>query len=271
MKQNKAGVKMRNNNTVNLSELYKGIQKEMMASLDLSSPIPHSTMKGDATEYDWIYFFSKYLPKRYSVDKGIVIDSEGKRSNQIDIIIYDTHFSHFIFNKSNESFRTLLIPAESVFAVFEVKQKLDTQNLIYASKKAASVRNLIRTSVPVNKIDSQQSKKDLYEIVAGLLTTKSNLVNPDSVIDNLNVSDDSTRLDLVCSIDKFTFSVNKSVDKEGTEKYDVEYCKPEHSLVYLLLSLLEKLQKMGNPPAIDYSKYKSHITTENIPQKIDNE
>ena len=267
MKQNKAGVKMRNNNTVNLSELYKGIQKEMMASLDLSSPIPHSTMKGDATEYDWIYFFSKYLPKRYSVDKGIVIDSEGKRSNQIDIIIYDTHFSHFIFNKSNESFRTLLIPAESVFAVFEVKQKLDTQNLIYASKKAASVRNLIRTSVPVNKIDSQQSKKDLYEIVAGLLTTKSNLVNPDSVIDNLNVSNDSTRLDLVCSIDKFTFSVNK----ERTEKYDIEYCKPEHSLVFLLLSLLEKLQKMGNPPAIDYSKYKSHITTENIPQKIDNE
>ena len=118
MKQNKAGVKMSNNNTVDLSELYKGIQKEMMASLDLSSPIPHSTMKGDATEYDWIYFFSKYLPKRYSVDKGIVIDSEGKRSNQIDIIIYDTHFSHFIFNKSNESFKTLLIPAESVFAVF---------------------------------------------------------------------------------------------------------------------------------------------------------
>ena len=100
-----------------------------------------------------------------------------------------------------------------------------------------------------------------------MLTTKSDLVNPENVIDKLNVSDDSTRLDLVCSIDKLTFSVNK----ERTEKYDIEYCEPEHSLVFLLLSLLEKLQKMGNPPAIDYSKYKSHITTDNIPQKIDNE
>ena len=128
---------MSNNNTVDLSELYKGIQKEMMASLDLSSPIPHSTMKGDATEYDWIYFFSKYLPKRYSVDKGIVIDSEGNRSNQIDIIIYDTHFSHFIFNKSNESFKTLLIPAESVFAVFETAEKAETAKESFLRTKMA--------------------------------------------------------------------------------------------------------------------------------------
>ena len=34
------------------------------------------------------------------------------------------------------------------------------------------------------------------------------------------------------------------MNKERTEKYDIEYCEPEHSLVFLLLSLLEKLQKM---------------------------
>ena len=67
---------------------YLNIQDQMIASLNLSSSaVVHSGTKGDATENDWISFFRSYLPSRYKVDKGIVIDSDGNQSQQIDINI----------------------------------------------------------------------------------------------------------------------------------------------------------------------------------------
>ena len=189
---------------IDLSEMYKDIQEEMIASLNLSSPIPHPTMKGDATEYDWINFFSKYLPKRYSVDKGIIIDSNGDTSDQIDIIIYDTQYSYFVFNKSNENNKTVIIPVESVYAIFEVKPMLNKANMKYAEKKAASVRKLYRTSVPIRHAGGYYPPKELHEILAGLLTTKFDWSSPiqDNVINKLNEESHYKRLDLVCSIDR---------------------------------------------------------------------
>ena len=76
---------------IELSELYCNIQNEMIASLNLSaSAVVHPGTKGDATENDWISFFRRYLPTRYKVDKGIVIDSNGNQSQQIDITLIGT-------------------------------------------------------------------------------------------------------------------------------------------------------------------------------------
>lgn len=83
--------------------------------------------------------------KRYKVDKGIVIDSTGKQSEQIDLIIYDAQYSYLVFRQND----TLLIPAESVYAVFEVKQNLNKERIEYAGAKAKSVRELLRTSAPI--------------------------------------------------------------------------------------------------------------------------
>lgn len=49
----------------------------------------HAGTKGDNSESNWISWFQEYLPNRYKVDKGIVIDLTGKQSEQIDLIIYD--------------------------------------------------------------------------------------------------------------------------------------------------------------------------------------
>ncbi|SCX12099.1 hypothetical protein SAMN02910436_00860 [Ruminococcaceae bacterium P7] len=254
---------------IDLSEMYKDIQEEMIASLNLSSPIPHPTMKGDATEYDWINFFSKYLPKRYSVDKGIIIDSNGDTSDQIDIIIYDTQYSYFVFNKSNENNKTVIIPAESVYAIFEVKPMLNKANMKYAEKKAASVRKLYRTSVPIRHAGGYYPPKELHEILAGLLTTKFDWSSPiqDNVIKKLNEESHYKRLDLVCSIDRCTVSVNTNTfikDYNKKEKYDIEFCEAEHSLIFLLISLLKKLQDIGTAPAIDFEAFKKPIETNKV-------
>lgn len=116
---------------IDLKKLYVGMQKEMLQKLSTGAEaVVHPGTKGDNTESNWINWFNEYLPNRYKVDKGIVIDSTGKQSEQIDLIIYDAQYSYLVF-RQNE---TILIPAESVYAVFEVKQNLDKSKIEYAYK-----------------------------------------------------------------------------------------------------------------------------------------
>lgn len=246
---------------IELSELYCNIQDQMIASLNLSSSaVVHSGTKGDATENDWISFFRSYLPTRYKVDKGIVIDSDGNQSQQIDIIIYDNHYSYFVFHQDD----TLLVPAESVYAVFEVKQNLNKEHIQYAGNKAKSVRELHRTSAPIKHAGGQYPPKELHEIISGLLTTTCDLKEPiqAKVVEYLNERNRNERLDLVCSINNCTFSVNNNVflsEYDSEANYEILFCESDKSLIYLLLSLLKKLQDIGTVPAISFYDYEKPI------------
>ena len=77
-----------------------------------------------------------YLPNRYAVTGGIVIDSEGHTSDQIDIVIYDLQYTPVLLTQEPHRY----IPAEAVYAVLEAKPNIDKQRLEYAGEKAASVR-----------------------------------------------------------------------------------------------------------------------------------
>src|SRR3546814_18555610 len=57
----------------------------------------------------------------------------------------DVCSSDLIFTYENET----IIPAESVYAVFEAKQTADAGLVAYAQEKVASVRRLHRKSLPV--------------------------------------------------------------------------------------------------------------------------
>lgn len=74
--------------------------------------------------------------------KAIVIDSDGNTSDQIDVVIYDNWYTPFIFTQNGFHY----IPAEGVYAVFEVKPNISKEYIKYAGNKIASVRQLKRTS-----------------------------------------------------------------------------------------------------------------------------
>ena len=111
------------NKIIDIADLFRHLQEDMICSLTVNRQIPHSGAKGNATELRWLDFFSGYFPRRYNFSKGFVIDSRGNLSDEIDIIVYDRQYSPFFFNKDG----ILYIPAESVYAVFEVKQKIDKE------------------------------------------------------------------------------------------------------------------------------------------------
>ena len=162
---------------IDLRELFNGLQTQMLASLNVDRVfIEHPGSKGDATEQRWIDFLRTYLPDRYKVDKAIVIDSTGSVSEQMDIVIYDALYTPFIFNQDG----FMYIPAESVYAVFEVKQ--DVKGYIdYAAQKVESVRRLKRTSVEMVNSGRRTSARPLTKILGGILTTTSSYSGTETV------------------------------------------------------------------------------------------
>lgn len=254
---------------INLSELYVGMQNEMLQKLNTgASAIIHSGTKGDNTESNWIGWFQEYLPNRYKVDKGIVIDSTGKQSEQIDLIIYDAQYSYLVFRQNN----TLLIPAESVYAVFEVKQNLNKEIIEYAAAKAKSVRSLLRTSAPIKHAGGKYSPKELHEILAGVLTTRCDWKPPiaNMVVKHIRACEREERLDFVCSISNNTFVIENNTftkDYDATNNPEIFYCDENNSLVYLLLNLLRRLSYIGTVPAIDFSRYAKKITSTRYDEK----
>lgn len=111
------------------------------------------------------------------MDKAIVIDSTGNVSEQMDVVIYDAIYTPFIFKQDG----FMYIPAESVYAVFEVKQDVEG-HIEYAAKKVESVRKLKRTSISMVSSGKTTPARALTKIIGGILTTTSSYRGNDTVI-----------------------------------------------------------------------------------------
>ncbi|MFL0267910.1 DUF6602 domain-containing protein [Candidatus Clostridium radicumherbarum] len=235
--------------TIDLKELFYGLQKQMIAELKTNREcIPHPGTKGDCSEINWIEWLKKYLPKRYSVDKAFIIDCNNSISEQIDIVIYDQQYSPFVFNQGAAKY----IPAESVYAIFEVKQELSKFNVQYAAEKAESVRNLTRTSAPIMHAGGSFPPKEPKEILAGLLTLTSTWVDPlgESFDNCLKSLSKKQRLNIGCILECGSFLINYT---EGM--LDIKKSTNEEAFISFFLNLLMELQKVGTITAMDIMRY----------------
>jgi hypothetical protein len=231
---------------IDLTKIFHRVQQEMLAQLAVGRLFEHASAAGAATEHHWLELFDRYLPKRYRATPAFVIDSAGRRSRQVDIAIFDNLYSPLLFPHASG----FHIPAESVYAVFEVKPTFSRQWLQDAADKAASVRALRRTSVPVIAGGSKRSAIRPKPILAGLLATGS-VWNPATFAPNLrralasiNRSLDG-RLDLGCSLEHGAFEHARSL----------RISHKDESLIFFVIRLLERLRAMGTAPAADLMLY----------------
>lgn len=146
------------------------VEREFLGNLERKRrAITHDTTLGDAVEEAWITLLRTYLPARYCVAKAFAIDHQGKATDQLDCLIYDAHFTPALFGKD----RHLYVPAEAVYATFEIKQFVTAAHLEAAAKKAKSVRALARTSAPIPWANGVNPPKRPFPIVAGLLAMRT--------------------------------------------------------------------------------------------------
>lgn len=229
-----------------LSDLHADIENRLATA---RRAFAHSGTKGDASENVWLDLLNSYLPERYNAVKAHVVDSRGAFSDQIDIVVRDGQYSPFIFRYEGQT----IVPAESVYAVFEAKQTIDASLVRYAQEKATSVRKLHRTSLPIPHAGGTYPAKTPFPILAGILTFESDwspaLGAPLRAA--LTTADPQERLDLGCIAAHGTFA--QAVD--GT--YDVTTGgKPATAF---LLELIARLQAQGTVPMIDVRAYASWL------------
>ncbi len=234
-----------------LKEMMSGLQAQMDAKLSLSRrTLTHPVAIGDFSELEWVSLLSTYLPKWYEVDKGFVVDSSGAVSDQIDVIIFDRHYTPFVFHQNGAKY----IPCEAVYAIVECKQDITPANIKYASKKARSVRSLKRTSAPIVHIGGTSSPKKLQNILAGLVCVGGNISTASKT--QLSHLRPGETLNYVCSL-KGTFFRLSEFDlwKRNTPPHPYQLAESKLSLVTFVMTLVGDLQNVGTVPAIQMSEY----------------
>lgn len=237
---------------VDLRALFRDLQAELEGRLGTARRnLSHPGAKGSVTESEWAALLGAYLPRRYAVNKGFVVDADGRISDEIDIIVHDRHFSPLLFHHAH----TCYVPAESVYAVLEVKPDLCLEHVRYAGTKAASVRALRRTSTEIPHAGGRYDPRPVPRILAGLLASSSGWSPPSSglqaAIDEL---EESARLDIGCAARDVSFRISYG------DTAQIEASQAGEELVFFLLHFLQALQRVGSVPAIKYEDYLASLS-----------
>lgn len=236
-----------------LQKVFGAIHDDIVKELETARfSLNHSGDKGDASEQVWIDLLNTYLPRRYQTARAHVVDSDGTISQQIDVVIFDRHYSPFLFTFK----RALFVPAESVYAVFEAKQEINKTNLDYAAGKVASVRRLKRTSRPVPTVDGTKPPKELHHILGGFLCLEADYAPPlgQTLRDALMALSGDQGLDIGCIAAHGTFARNA---QDFHETFDLT--SSPAAVPRFLLMLATRLQDMATVPMLDIAAYGKHI------------
>jgi hypothetical protein len=228
-----------------LTKLLESLHDDIHQRLEIArKTFSHPGTKGDASERVWLELLQKYLPKRYQAEKAHVVDSNGQFSQQMDVVIFDRQYSPFIFNFEDE----IIVPAESVYAVFEAKQTINENYVKYAQDKIESVRKLYRTSLPIPHAGGTYPSKPPISILGGILTLESDWkpAMGKSLNDSLLLAPGSLNLGCLAAHGYFNYD-------EVTKSYElINGGKPATAFLFKLIS---QLQFIGTVPMIDVLSY----------------
>lgn len=267
-----------------LRAAFEAQQAVLTAQLGLTGQvIRHPTTIGNASEGNWQAAFRDFLPSRYSIGSVFVGDADGRLSEQIDLAVYDGQYAPNLFTAVGD---VNLIPAESVYAVFEIKQKVTGSNLIAAAQKAATVRELKRYPGKVHHAGGviEEARVNSKPILAGILARSSYW---EGGIDRelgkrLRDLQGPARLDLGVALDAYSFSfeppfpgpeasliverTKPPVAGMSVQPLERAYDSPmedwqlnlhfqESVLIYFLGQLFKRLQPIATAHPIDVDKY----------------
>lgn len=236
-----------------LQRAFAHQQEVLRTQLKLAEfSITHDGKRGDVAEHHFISILRRFLPSRYQVDSAIVIDSQGRTSDQIDVVIYDRQYTPTLLDQQQHKY----IPAEAVYAALEVKPEINKPYLDYAGKKIASVRRLHRTSAAITDIRGINSPNAHKPILGGILAAKVGWTDGLGASFLANHGELTPECGLQCglAVDGGSFDLFAG---PGTFTFG----PTENGLIFFLFRLLNQLRVMGTVPAIDGNAYAEQFTT----------
>jgi hypothetical protein len=120
-------------------KLLESYSSEFQAQLRrINAFVKHPTSIGTSHEGILRRFLQKYIPKQLAVGEGFIVDQQNHPSNQCDIIIW-SHLDYAPYYREDDF---VILPAEAVKAVIEVKTTLDKDEIEAAFRNLASIRHI---------------------------------------------------------------------------------------------------------------------------------
>lgn len=235
---------------MDLNRIFDGIGKQMLLDFEqIQSQVKHAGERGSEREASLRTFLQSYLPTKYAVTDGEIVDEFRQTSKQCDLIIYDQLNCPLLL--AGKDYR--VFPVEPVFATIEVKSVLSTAELRDASEKIKSVKILDRQNGPIAGIVFAYSsvwRTDPMEYIAENLRKINQGLEPYQYID------------LLCVLDAGVINV---IDEEGytriTEKLSERSMFVWHELappvlLWFFIHLLDLLdgQKSSSPNYRNYAR-----------------
>jgi len=120
-------------------KIFEQLNNQLIDQSKKSDIIKHNLEKGLGNEEILRNLIKDFLPDKYGVAKGKVINEQGKSSKHCDIIVYDSLNCPKLFIDEN---RNQILPIEGVYAVLEVKSTLTSKLLKEAFENLYSVYKL---------------------------------------------------------------------------------------------------------------------------------
>jgi hypothetical protein len=124
-----------------------------------------------------------FVPRRYGVGSGLIIDTAGRYSRQTDLVVYEQSNEPTILAQTTQ----LLFPVESVLAAIEVKTTLNLDEILDCGKKHASIKEL----GPARPYEDR-SEHPLFLVLAYTAA-----IHPETVLKHIWSMDEPHRPDLM--------------------------------------------------------------------------
>ena len=189
-------------------------------------------------------FLSYFLPSRFSMNDGFVLNSSGEVSTQCDIVIYDSEETPAIQTDQLQRF----YPIETVYAVGEVKSVLslnDFEEALQKLMKTKKMRQGLKIRFPVKPSNIKNEELDLenreYHNIVSFMVCQKFAFNPldlngkfNCIYNNLNTV--PFRHNFILSIEDGLLSYStrwqEMVDPEGDESPpDTPYPFPRREFI----------------------------------------
>ncbi|WP_186077772.1 DUF6602 domain-containing protein [Burkholderia gladioli] len=119
--------------------LFRASTSKLKASLDEArAAVQHRTIKGHLNEDAVANWIRPLLPGSVGVTTGEVIDSEGGRSRQVDVLLYDIATTSRFLSQGDVD----VLPIESVYGAIEVKTYLNKAEIENAFENMKAIKAL---------------------------------------------------------------------------------------------------------------------------------
>ncbi len=113
-------------------------QENLWGGFERAKVIRHTGSKGTARENSLAIFLQSQLPDRFCVTTGEAVDSQERRTGQLDVVIYDRNRTVPLLSEESSD----VLPAECLLAVIEVKSKLTQDELNKCARAAKAISDL---------------------------------------------------------------------------------------------------------------------------------